>query len=171
MDTENKNEVTTVDPLKEESKEIINQIIQAESKEDLEALYDKFNINNTKKNVTRIDFLNDLLDSVNQQAHERFTKRADEVSNKEILDYMNAIQNQIERSQKIVSGIKEVNAVQVNHNNTVNINVDSQNLDRETRDTVTAFITEFLASKNLNKDDLIPVTKDEDIPVIKVEDK
>ena len=150
--TEAKKELMVVDPIKEEANDLVNQIVKADDKETLEDLYKKFNINNTKKNAIRINSLNELLDKVNEQASERFTKRPGEITNKEILDYMNAIQNQIERSQKVVEGIKDIGVVQVNNtqNNTVNINVGNQdlnNLKRESRDKILDIMNDIFKSQ------------------------
>ena len=109
-----KNEVATIDSnelIRKTAEELTLSIAKAESKEELEALYQKFNINNTKKNALRITQLNNLLDQVNEQAVERFNRRPETISNKEILDYMNAIQNQIERSQRTVDGIKDITGI------------------------------------------------------------
>ena len=109
--------------IRKTANDLTDAIARAQTKEELEELYQKFNLNNTKKNALRITQLNDLLDQVNKQASDRFTRRPDEISNKEILDYMTAIQNQIERSQRTVDGIRDLTAVQFNstQNNTVNI--------------------------------------------------
>ena len=145
------NPVTTID---NDAADLINKIAQAKNKDELENLYQQFNINNTKKNAIRVAQLNNLLDKVNNEAEERLTKRAEQISNKEILDYMNAIGNQIERSQKLVDGIKEITAVQVNNTqNNVNINVgESTNLklNKESRDKITDIISMIL-KENVNE--------------------
>lgn len=164
----NKNEVDTIDSnelIRKTADDLTLAIAKAESKEELEALYQKFNINNTKKNALRINQLNNLLDQVNQQAVERFNRRPETVSNKEILDYMNAIQNQIERSQRTVDGIKDITAIQVNNtqNNTVNIHVkdtDIPYLSKDSRDRITDLVASILQESNKVKDeDIIDITE------------
>ena len=164
----NKNEVDTIDSnelIRKTADDLTLAIAKAESKEELEALYQKFNINNTKKNALRINQLNNLLDQVNQQAVERFNRRPETVSNKEILDYMNAIQNQIERSQRTVDGIKDMTAIQVNNtqNNTVNIHVkdtDIPYLSKDSRDRITDLVASILQESNTVKnEDIIDITK------------
>ena len=164
----NKNEVDTIDSnelIRKTADDLTLAIAKAESKEELEALYQKFNINNTKKNALRINQLNNLLDQVNQQAVERFNRRPETVSNKEILDYMNAIQNQIERSQRTVDGIKDITAIQVNNtqNNTVNIHVkdtDIPYLSKDSRDRITDLVASILQESNTVKnEDIIDITK------------
>lgn len=137
--------------LNSDSEALLKTITETSDKEELEKLYQKFNINNTKKNAFRVNELNNLLDQINKQATERFVKNPDEISNKELLDYMNAVQNQLEKSQKAVDGIKDINAVQVNNtqNNTVNINIgdtEDISLNRESRDKITQFINSVLNS-------------------------
>lgn len=157
------NSITTVD---NDTTDLINKIAQAKNKDELENLYQQFNINNTKKNAIRVAQLNNLLDKVNNEAEERLTKRADQISNKEILDYMNAIGNQIERSQKLVDGIKEITAVQVNNTqNNVNINVgESVKLNKESRNKITDIISMILKE---NTDDSKTVEVIEDPKAIK----
>ena len=164
----NKNEVDTIDSnelIRKTANDLTLAIAKAESKEELEALYQKFNINNTKKNALRINQLNNLLDQVNQQAVERFNRRPETVSNKEILDYMNAIQNQIERSQRTVDGIKDITAIQVNNtqNNTVNIHVkdtDIPYLSKDSRDRITDLVASILQESNkVKNEDIIDITE------------
>ena len=164
----NKNEVDTIDSnelIRKTADDLTLAIAKAESKEELEALYQKFNINNTKKNALRITQLNNLLDQVNEQAVERFNRRPETISNKEILDYMNAIQNQIERSQRTVDGIKDITAIQVNNtqNNTVNIHVkdtDIPYLSKDSRDRITDLVASILQESNTVKnEDIIDITK------------
>lgn len=141
--------------IKQKAEELSEAIAKAETKEELEALYQKFNINNTKKNALRINQLNNLLDQVNKEAVERFTRRPGELTNKEVLDYMTAVQNQIERSQKTVDGIKDITAIQVNNtqNNTVNIHVGNKeitSLSKDSRDRITDLIASILKENNKN---------------------
>ena len=152
------NSITTVD---NDATDLINKIAQSKNKDELENLYQQFNINNTKKNAIRIAQLNNLLDKVNNEAEERLTKRAEQISNKEILDYMNAIGNQIERSQKLVDGIKEITAVQVNNTqNNVNINVgESVKLNKESRNKITDIISMIL-KENTDESKTVEVIED-----------
>ena len=76
-----------------------------------------------------------------------------EMSNKEVIDYMNAVSNQIDRSKSTLSQIKDVNLTQVN--NTVNVNIDNKetSLSRESREKVIDFIKDIL--KNSQEDSTI----------------
>ena len=78
---------------------------------------------------------------------------------------MNAIQNQIERSQRTVDGIKDMTAIQVNNtqNNTVNIHVkdtDIPYLSKDSRDRITDLVASILQESNTVKnEDIIDITK------------
>ena len=148
------NKKVPLDIVDSTSDELIDRISKTNDKEELQSLYQQFNINNTKKNAIRVAELNQLLDKVNKEATERLTKRPEQISNKEMLYYMNAIGNQIERSQKIVDGIKDITAVQINNtHNTVNINMGDDTttrLTKESRDKI-ANVISFILEENKKK--------------------
>ena len=138
--------------------ELSKQIAKVDTKSELDALYDAFKINDTKKNVFRINKLNNLLDKITEEATARFEQRPGEMSNKEVIDYMNAVSNQIDRSKSTLNQIKDVNLTQVN--NTVNVNIDNKetSLSRESREKVIDFIKDIL--KNSQED--VTISKDTD---------
>lgn len=136
-------------PLDEQEEQIVNQIIKAPTQKELQEQFDLFNINQSKKNALRIIKLNSLLDKVEDQAIERFEKRPDQVSNKELLDYMQVVANQIDRSQKVIDTLKDKPMIKVNNQkNEVNINIGSE-LNRDSKERVMDAIQVLL--KQLNK--------------------
>lgn len=149
----------------DKAKEISKEIAKAENKNELDSLYDMFKINDTKKNIFRINKLNHLLDKVTDEAMTRFENRPGEMSNKEVIDYMNVIQNQIERSKNTVDSIKEINAVQVNNTVNVNINNEVSTLSRESREKIIDAIKNILTSTSNNN--IIDIKSDD----IQEEDK
>ena len=144
----------------DKAKELSKEIAKAENKTELDSLYDMFKINDTKKNIFRINKLNNLLDKVTDEAMTRFENRPGEMSNKEVIDYMNAIQNQIERKKNTVDSIKEINAVQVNNTVNVNINNEVSTLSRESREKIIDAIKNILTSTS--NDNIIDI-KSEDV--------
>lgn len=151
----------SVDSIQQKNIKLQKAIQTTDNKDELEALYQEFNINNTKREVFRVSQMQDLLDKINEQATERFIKRPDEISNKEMIDYMNAVQNQLTRSQKVIDGVKDINAVQVNNNqtNTVNLNINgvkTSELNKESRKKITDTIKEILNYTNSPVIDVIP---------------
>ena len=120
-------------PLEEETKQIIADIVKAKDVDSLKELTDIFAINQAKKNALRIVKLNNLLDAVNDQAIERFERRPDEISNKEILDYMKVVQEQINNSNRTLESIDTKPMIQINKNE-VNINVEKSTLGQLNED-------------------------------------
>ena len=126
--------------------QVVKDIIAAPNKEELEKQFQLFNMNQVKKNALRIIKLNDLLTKVEDQALERFEKRPDQVSNKELLDYMNAVSNQIEKAQNFSKETlsTEVGGIKIKQEKTeVNINV-APVLNRNEKDRVVDVISVLL---------------------------
>ena len=120
-------------PLEAETSKVVNQIVKSKDVEELKSYVDMFSLNMAKKNALRVAKLQNLLDKVNDQAIERFESHPDEFSNKEILDYMKVVQDQIHTSQQDIEAIGEKPMIQINNQkNEVNINVES-GLSRESK--------------------------------------
>ena len=131
-------------PLEATEQRLMKKIIEAPTRDDLQTQFDLFNINQSKKSALRIVKLNNLLDKVEDQAIERFERRPDQVSNKELLEYMNVVSNQIERAQKSVNALKDTQAIQItNQRNELNINVGPK-LDRDSKERVLGVISALL---------------------------
>ena len=126
--------------------QVVKDIVAAPNKEELEKQFQLFNMNQVKKNALRIIKLNDLLTKVEDQALERFEKRPDQVSNKELLNYMNAVSNQIEKAQNFSKETlsTEVGGIKIKQEKTeVNINV-APVLNRNEKDRVVDVISVLL---------------------------
>lgn len=139
---------------------IVNDIIGSTDIDELKNLAKLFEINQAKKNALRIVKLNNLLDMVNDQAIERFTKRPYEVSTKELLDYMQVVNTQIEKSQKVVKMIDETPMIQINQQtNSINVSVGEEQLDRQSREKVIDAVKHLLLMVNKPKEeDVIDLT-------------
>ena len=154
----------------QEAKNLSMEIAKAKDKNTLDLLYDEFKLTDTKKNIFRINKLNNLLDKITDEAVDRFENRPGEMSNKEVIDYMNAVQTQISKAKDTVNDIKNVDIVQVNKvSNTLNVNFPNEEttLSRESKEKIIDFIKNFLKSDNngdkIVKDDVIDIDTMEDI--------
>lgn len=145
-----KEEEQLEEQVNENAKELSRQIAKATNTNELDPLYDAFKINDAKKSVFRINKLNDLLDKVTDEALARFEQRPGEMSNKEVIDYMNVVQNQIDRFKDTVDKTREVKLTQVNNNVNININKEEPTLNRESRERIIDFIKEVLYTHNDN---------------------
>lgn len=149
--------------LDEEENKIVHQIIEAPTQQELQAQFDLFNMAQSKKNALRIIKLNKLLDKVEDQAIERFEKRPDQVSNKELLDYMQVVSGQIDRSQQQIESLKDKPMILVKNEKTeVNVNMTPE-LDRDAKNRVlnaVAALLQQVQKPEVYEEDIIDVSSD-----------
>lgn len=143
-------------PLDEQQEKIAQNILAAPTARELQEQFDLFNMSQSKKNALRIIKLNSLLDKVEDQAIERFERRPDQISNKELLEYMQVVAGQIDRSQKYIDSLDDKPMIKVNEVNgrktEVNINV-SPELNRESREKVVDAIQVLIKQLNSSEED------------------
>lgn len=152
---------------------IVKDIIAADNHQELEKQFGLFNDNQVKKNALRIIKLNNLLNKVEDQALERFEKRPDQISNKELIDYMNAVSNQIEKAQNFNKETlnADVGGIKIKQEKTeVNINV-APTLSKDGKDKVVDVISQLLKqmqqpNTSNNAEDIIEV---EEAPYVEAE--
>ena len=133
--------------LNEESKALIEQIIAETDEKKARDLTQLFNANQNKKTMVRVNKLSDLLDAITDQALTRFTKRPDEISNKELFDGLKVVQDLIERGQKQVTGVTDAPLIQVNQQtNEVNIGSATSGLSRDSRERVKSAVMSLLSN-------------------------
>lgn len=159
-------------PLNDTEKEIVNKIIEADNKDELKHQFDLFNMNQSKKNALRVIKLNGLLGKIEDQAIERFEKRPDQISNKELLDYMQVVSTQIEKSQNYISNIQDKPMITVNNQkNELNVSIGPE-LDRDSKSNVINAVTNLLNqlrnksvsnSESESNNDIIVDTQDVEI--------
>lgn len=157
-------------PLEVAEQQLIAKIIEAPTKEDLQHQFDLFNMNQSKKNALRIIKLNNLLSKVEDQAIERFEKRPDQVSHKELLEYMNVVSSQIDRAHKQVDTLNTTPPIQVlTQKNEVNINMGSPELDRDSKERVMDAISKLLQQVQTATAKVADVAPDAPIPAEVIE--
>lgn len=161
------------DIIQKNEENIVKDIIAADNHQELEKQFGLFNDNQVKKNALRIIKLNNLLNKVEDQALERFEKRPDQISNKELIDYMNAVSNQIEKAQNFNKETlnADVGGIKIKQEKTeVNINV-APTLSKDGKDKVVDVISQLLKqmqqpNTSNNAEDIIEV---EEAPYVEAE--
>ena len=146
----------------EVTKDLPTQILEASNANELQKCLDVFNLNQSKKNALKAMKLEDLWDKVAAQAIERFEKRPDKVSHKELLDYMQVVATLTEKFQKgATETLNAKPAIQVNQQkNEVNVNFGS-GLDQDSKEKVVDFIQEILQRAKMGQQ-----TSDQENPEI-----
>ena len=149
--------------VKASQESLIDAVIDSPNRAELEKQLEIFNLNQSKSNALRIVKLNDLLDKVEDQAIERFEKRPGEISNKELLDFMQVVSTQIERSQKSLDtqAILKPTVNVVTNKNELNVNVGPK-LSRDSKEKVIDVVTKLLKSINSTSAEFI----EEEEPII-----
>lgn len=122
--------------------DLIKSIESSSDPDELKDLINLFNVAQTKKNMIRINKLNDVLEDIDAQIAQRFKHRAGEFNNQDLLKYMESIQTSIEKSQKNSSSISDMPLIQLNAN-TINVTPGSE-LSKESRDNILDFIKSVL---------------------------
>lgn len=128
--TEDKKSVDLA-PLETSIVDIAQQVVNEEDLDKTKDLVALFNWNMSKKNVARLLKLNDLFDAVSDQMVERFTKKPDQFSNSDLLDYLKTVQGAIDSSSKALSQTEEPPVI-VQNNTQININAPEA-FNRESR--------------------------------------
>lgn len=151
-----------------ESIELLNQVIAESDADKAKDLTYLFNVNQNKKTMIRVNKLNELLDTITDQAILRFTTRPDNISNQELLQSLKVVQEAIERGQKQVSTQTEQQAplIQINQQS-VNVGTDADKLSRESRENVKNAVMSILSGLGvenavINPQEVIEIKDNED---------
>lgn len=173
MDKENKQEVIesaesgnslaiSKSSLDASTSEIVNNAVKSNDPDEIKDLTQLFNQNMVKKNLLRVAQSNELLDLVIQEATDRFKRCPGAMSNKDVLDYMSAVQTQIDKAQKVVDGVNQQPLIQVNkQTNEVHLNINGNELSEESREKILDFMAMFKKRIDKANDDVIDVTVEE----------
>lgn len=155
-----KYELTTLEKsneekIKEEAKDLVDAIVKTNDVDKLNEYINLFNVNKVKKNIIRTTELDELLSLIDKQAIKRFKEKPDEFSNKDVIDYMKATQDALNQTKTQVSDIPPIQInKQVN-----NININSDELDKESKEKVYNILKSILSDANSKNDsDVIDIT-------------
>jgi DNA replication protein DnaD len=140
----NNQDVVAINPVDGAIKEIVSDIMQEQDPKKTKDLVDLFNWNISKKNVARIEKLNSLYDAITDQMTERVTKRADQFSNSDLLDYVKTIQSAIDTNTKNLSQVDDPPLILQQHNTQINVNV-TEKFDRVSKERILAAVQATLA--------------------------
>lgn len=125
-----------------------DKVLNAGDPNDLKDLTQLFNFNQAKKNLLRLQKLSILNDDVVSKMERRLSERPDDFSNKDLLDYLQVINNVLDKQSKSQDDVLDKPMITYQQNNQVNVNI-ANDLTRESRDKITDLISEILNSGNL----------------------
>ena len=106
--------------LSQSSQEIADKIATSNEMSEVKDLTQLFNLNQAKRNVYRLLKLNGLLDKIDDAIVERINKNPNLFNNADLINYLNAVQNSIEKSTKLVGGVETAPLIQINNTEATN---------------------------------------------------
>lgn len=118
------------------------QLVNATTKKELEDIVAVFNLDIAKKNLLRSAVYSDMVDKVIEEMSKRVEKTPGQFSNKELLDYMNALQAQLSKNTLENKELPNI-AIQ---QNIVNVNSPLSSFDRESKDKMRDVLKSILMS-------------------------
>lgn len=131
--------------LENSSEEVVSKLIESQDADEIQRLTQLFNVNQLKKDALRVLKLNDILDKLDDQVAERVEKYPDQFSNADLLNYVNAVQQNISKSAQSVGTLNQTPLIQFNQQN--NISVEGAELNRESREKIVDIVRQFLNSE------------------------
>lgn len=144
---------------------LIEDIINCKSQDELEKYLALFNFAQTKNNALRAIKYTKLREKLDDQILERVDQRPDQMSNRDLMDFVQLVTGQIEKNKENTGVDKVINKPVITVNKQ-EINLGS-GLDRDSKEKVMDFVSKFLRQAQSSVDEQ-PKENDE---VIVVEDK
>lgn len=134
-----------IDTVKEKDNELIDTILQETDIDKLKDLTHVFNAFQAKRQILRVNALNDVQDALVAQMARRLQETPNNFNNNDIAMWMKTVQQTLDSAQNSVKSIDDVPAI-VNQNNTqINVNVED-NLSRESREKIMDALQAILGS-------------------------
>lgn len=158
-------DIVPCNPLDEKLDTIVDSILDEQDPKKTKDLVDLFNWNMSKKNILRIQKLNNLYDSITDQMIERVDKRADQFSNSDLLDYVKTIQGAIDLNTKNLSQVQETPLIVHQNNTQINLNV-AESFDKDAKERILAAVQATLARATTVNEQSVNIEN----PTIVVED-
>ena len=159
---ENKNELQTLEEdknliaeVKEKDNELIDNILQETNIDKLKDLTHLFNAYQTKRQILRVNALNDVQDALVAQMAARLQNLPNNFNNNDIAVWMKTVQQALDSTHEKIQEIDDTPTI-VNQNNTqINVNVEDT-LSKESREKIMDALQAILGSvKNPEINDVL----------------
>lgn len=165
-----KEEPTSLQAVKDKDDALVQKILQEDDVDNLKDLTRQFNVFQAKRQVLRVNTLNDVQDALVQQMLDRLEQQPHNFDNKDIALWVKTVQSAMESSKK---GIEEVDTIPtiVHQNNTqINVNVEDT-LSRESREKILSVLDKILGeSGGVEDENVVLHSEGEIIPIDEVKE-
>lgn len=128
--------------------ELEKLLLDSTKSSDINDIINIFNLNIKKRDIVRANALSEIQDKISAQIQQRIDNRADEFSNKDLLEYFKAVQDFIDKSGS-GAATSAIPTIQINQQNNVSL---PNNLDKDSRDRVLDAVQAIL--KNYGVDEV-----------------
>ena len=166
-----KEEPTSLQAVKDKDDALVQKILQEDDVDNLKDLTRQFNVFQAKRQVLRVNTLNDVQDALVQQMLDRLEQQPHNFDNKDIALWVKTVQSAMESSKK---GIEEVDTIPtiVHQNNTqINVNVEDT-LSRESREKILSVLDKILGeSDGVVDENVVLPSEGEIIPIDEVKEE
>ena len=166
-----KEEPTSLQAVKDKDDALVQKILQEDDVDNLKDLTRQFNVFQAKRQVLRVNTLNDVQDALVQQMLDRLEQQPHNFDNKDIALWVKTVQSAMESSKK---GIEEVDTIPtiVHQNNTqINVNVEDT-LSRESREKILSVLDKILGeSGGVEDENVVLHNEGEIIPIDEVKEE
>ena len=166
-----KEENTSLQAVRDKDDALVQKILQEDDVDNLKDLTRQFNVFQAKRQVLRVNTLNDVQDALVQQMLDRLEQQPHNFDNKDIALWVKTVQSAMESSKK---GIEEVDAIPtiVHQNNTqINVNVEDT-LSRESREKILSVLDKILGEGgNVEDENVVLHNEGEIIPIDEVKEE
>lgn len=166
-----KEEQTSLQTVRDKDDALVKKILQEDDIDSLKDLTRQFNVFQAKRQVLRVNTLNDVQDALVQQMLDRLEQQPHNFDNKDIALWVKTVQSAMESSKK---GIEEVDTIPtiVHQNNTqINVNVEDT-LSRESREKILSVLDKILGEGgNVEDENVVLHNEGEIIPLDEVKEE
>lgn len=154
VDASNSNE-SNRNLLTQDSNQIIENTIKSNNIDEIKNLTQLFNINSIKKNMLRVNELNELMDLANREALDRFKKYAPFMEDRDIANYMKIFQQSLINSQNIINSVDEKPIAQINIQNNVITHENDTTLSKESRDKILNVVQALMKTESSTEESVV----------------
>ena len=146
-----------------EANDLVNQILVEKDPVKVENLKKQFLLVQQKKNIARVNRLTTLIEIVDDEIINRFADAPEEMSNKDIVSYMNSTQSSLNTTMQALT---QTPMIQVN-NQTNEIKIDNSHInlsgmDVDSRKNVLNFLLSSIRDAQAKQSEVIDVVSNEE---------
>lgn len=145
--------------VKQQDDKLISEILQESDVDKLKDLTHLFNAFQTKRQVLRVNALNDVQDALVQQMADRLREQPHNFANADIAAWLKTTQLALDSARRDIGTIDDVPTITYQNNTQINVNVEDT-LSRESREKILDVLNQILSSSKITPSNGVYPTED-----------